>query len=117
MYAAMHISIRSRHIPHRVMLVFIRELRHPIMGSLETLGLMPNNALGQYCVGDEDVMTVGGIATAGKVSPKNCASGTLGDEIKFASEFNSKTIGVSLKDRGSDIWWRTFGRWSLLVRQ
>ncbi len=38
---------------------------------------------------------------AGQVSPKNLLSTTITDELKFATNFRSKVVGVSLKDRGS----------------
>lgn len=38
---------------------------------------------------------------AGQVSPKNLQSTTITDELKFATNFRSKVVGISLKDRGS----------------
>ena len=35
------------------------------------------------------------------MSPKNLFTSTIGDELKLASNFRSKVIGVALKDRGS----------------
>jgi len=54
-----------------------------------------------YCTEDNTVETVGSSSTAGKMSPRNLLSSTISDELKLASNFRSKVIGVSLKDRAS----------------
>ena len=55
-----------------------------------------------YCVGDETVKTVGGGAEgSGRFSPRNLLVDTIGDELKLATNFRSKVIGVALKDRGA----------------
>jgi len=55
-----------------------------------------------YCVEDKEVATVGDTtAKSGKFSPKNLFSTTVGDELKIATNFRSKVIGIALKDRGS----------------
>ena len=55
-----------------------------------------------YCSEDKTVKTVGGPDGGnGKMSPKNMLVTTIGDEIRLASNFRSKVIGVALKDRGS----------------
>ena len=55
-----------------------------------------------YCSEDNSVKTVGAPdGTNGKQSPKNMLVTTIGDEIRLASNFRSKVIGVALKDRGS----------------
>jgi len=57
-----------------------------------------------YCVEDASVQTVGSTNNAaGQMSPVNVWTSTLGDEMKLASNFKSKVIGVSLKDRGAII--------------
>jgi predicted AlkP superfamily pyrophosphatase or phosphodiesterase len=55
-----------------------------------------------YCVEDSTVISVGieGSA-AGKMSPKNMWTSTIGDEMKLASNFKSKVYGISIKDRGA----------------
>jgi len=55
-----------------------------------------------YCVEDSTVMSLGieGSA-AGKMSPKNMWTSTIGDEMKLASNFKSKVYGISIKDRGA----------------
>jgi predicted AlkP superfamily pyrophosphatase or phosphodiesterase len=54
-----------------------------------------------YCTEDSTVKTVGSNSTAGKMSPKNMLVSTVTDQLRIANNFNSKTIGVALKDRGS----------------
>lgn len=57
-----------------------------------------------YCVDDANVQTVGSSSIAnGKMSPVNVWTTTIGDELKLATNFKSKVIGVSLKDRGAII--------------
>ncbi|MGN6530185.1 MAG: alkaline phosphatase PafA [Ginsengibacter sp.] len=61
------------------------------------------NATGQkmYCTEDSTVQTVGSTSKAGQMSPRNLLSSTITDELKLATNFRSKVIGVALKDRGS----------------
>ena len=54
-----------------------------------------------YCSEDTSVATVGSTSTAGKMSPRNMLTTTISDELRLATNFQSKTIGISLKDRGS----------------
>jgi len=54
-----------------------------------------------YCAEDNDVYTVGSDSDAGKMSPRNLLTTTITDELKLASNFRSKVIGVAIKDRGS----------------
>ncbi|MEK0423898.1 MAG: hypothetical protein RLZ95_1808 [Bacteroidota bacterium] len=57
-----------------------------------------------YCVEDPTVQTVGSSNNAaGQMSPVNVWTTTIGDELKLATNFKSKVIGVSLKDRGAII--------------
>ena len=57
-----------------------------------------------YCVQDDSVKTVGSnTQDAGKMSPKNLYVTTITDELRIASNFQSKVIGLSIKDRGSII--------------
>ena len=57
-----------------------------------------------YCVEDASVQTVGSTNNAaGQMSPLNVWTTTIGDELKLATNFKSKVIGVSLKDRGAII--------------
>ena len=54
-----------------------------------------------YCTEDATVKTVGSNTTAGLQSPRNMFSNTIGDELRLATNFRSKVVGVALKDRGS----------------
>ncbi|MGZ5219593.1 MAG: alkaline phosphatase PafA [Chitinophagaceae bacterium] len=54
-----------------------------------------------YCSEDSSVASVGSTSTAGKMSPRNMLTTTITDELRLATNFQSKTIGISLKDRGS----------------
>ena len=54
-----------------------------------------------YCTEDSTVTTVGSPTTAGLQSPRNLFVNTLGDELRLASNFRGKVVGVALKDRGS----------------
>ncbi len=54
-----------------------------------------------YCTEDKAVQTVGSSSTAGEMSPKNMLTTTITDELRLATNFRSKVIGISLKDRGS----------------
>jgi predicted AlkP superfamily pyrophosphatase or phosphodiesterase len=52
------------------------------------------------CVGDPNTRLVGGGPESG-ASPRNLIGSTLGDELHFASDFRSKVVAVSLKDRAA----------------
>jgi len=53
-----------------------------------------------YCTEDTTVQTVGSTSAAGKMSPRNLLTTTVTDELKLATNFRSKVIGIALKDRG-----------------
>lgn len=54
-----------------------------------------------YCTDDASVNTVGSSSVAaGKMSPKNLLVTTICDELRLATNFRSKVIGIALKDRG-----------------
>jgi len=55
---------------------------------------------GVYCTEDKDVNTVGSSSSLGKMSPKNLLVTTICDEMKLATNFRSKVVGVAFKDRG-----------------
>ena len=55
-----------------------------------------------YCTDDKSVATVGSTnVTVGKMSPKNLLVSTVTDQLRIATNFRSKTIGVAIKDRAS----------------
>lgn len=53
-----------------------------------------------YCTEDTSSKTVGSLSTAGEMSPRNLLSNTVTDELKLATNFRSKVIGIAIKDRG-----------------
>ncbi|MBK8086837.1 MAG: alkaline phosphatase family protein [Chitinophagaceae bacterium] len=53
-----------------------------------------------YCSEDKTVKTVGSTSTAGEMSPRNNQATTICDELKLATNFRSKVIGIAIKDRG-----------------
>jgi predicted AlkP superfamily pyrophosphatase or phosphodiesterase len=66
-----------------------------------------------YCTDDESVKTVGnGAETEGKMSPKNLQASTITDELRLATNFKGKVIGVSLKDRGAILPAGHFANWA-----
>ncbi|RYY18950.1 MAG: alkaline phosphatase family protein, partial [Chitinophagaceae bacterium] len=54
-----------------------------------------------YCAEDSTVISVGSTSSAGKMSPRNMWTTTITDELRLATNFNSKSIGIALKDRGA----------------
>ncbi len=54
-----------------------------------------------YCTGDDQVQTIGSDSKAGQMSPRNLLASTITDELKLATNFRAKVIGIALKDRGS----------------
>ncbi|GAA6769238.1 alkaline phosphatase family protein [Flavobacterium sp. CGRL1] len=66
-----------------------------------------------YCTDDAGVKTVGdGTAEEGAMSPKNLQSTTITDEVRMATNFNGKVIGMSLKDRGAILPAGHFANWA-----
>lgn len=53
-----------------------------------------------YCTEDNTVQGVGVKGSAGQMSPRNLLSTTITDELKLATNFRSKVIGIAMKDRG-----------------
>lgn len=53
-----------------------------------------------YCTEDSTVKTVGSTSNAGEMSPRNLLASTVTDELRLATNFRSKVIGIALKDRG-----------------
>lgn len=70
-----------------------------------------------YCCEDPSVQSVGSNSKEGQMSPHRMLTTTIGDQLKIASDFRSKVIGVALKDRASILpaghsadaayWWDT----------
>ncbi|QBQ42826.1 alkaline phosphatase PafA [Sphingobacterium psychroaquaticum] len=53
-----------------------------------------------YCTQDDNVQGVGTTEKEGKQSPRNLLTSTITDQLKLATNFQSKVIGISIKDRG-----------------
>lgn len=53
-----------------------------------------------YCTEDSTVVGIGTTTAAGKMSPKNLLVSTITDELKLATNFKAKVLGIALKDRG-----------------
>lgn len=70
-----------------------------------------------YCCSDKSVKSVGSTSSEGQMSPRNLLATTIGDQLKIATDFKSKVIGVALKDRAAILpaghsadaayWWDT----------
>lgn len=60
-----------------------------------------NTGDSMYCVEDNQVQTVGSNNSSGKMSPANLYSATITDQLKLATNFKSKVVGICIKDRGS----------------
>jgi predicted AlkP superfamily phosphohydrolase/phosphomutase len=54
-----------------------------------------------YVTEDRTVQSVGGTGEAGQMSPRYMQTTTITDELRLATNFQAKTIGVCIKDRGS----------------
>jgi Type I phosphodiesterase / nucleotide pyrophosphatase len=55
-----------------------------------------------YCTEDSSVFSVGVHASGdGKMSPRNLLVSTITDELRMATNFQSRVVGVSLKDRAA----------------
>ena len=53
-----------------------------------------------YCTEDKTVQTVGSASKMGLQSPRNLLVTTICDELRLATNFQSKVIGIAIKDRG-----------------
>jgi len=56
-----------------------------------------------YCTDDSTVQSVGTTSKAGKMSPRKLLATTITDELRLATNFQSKVVGISLKDRAAII--------------
>ena len=55
-----------------------------------------------YCTSDTSVRALGNAsAVDGRMSPRNLLVSTITDELRLATNFQSKVVGISLKDRAS----------------
>jgi predicted AlkP superfamily pyrophosphatase or phosphodiesterase len=70
-----------------------------------------------YCCDDATVQGVGSDSKEGKMSPRNLLASGIADELRIATNFQAKVIGIALKDRGAILpaghsanaayWWDT----------
>lgn len=60
-----------------------------------------NSGKSVYCTDDSTVSGVGSNNEEGKMSPRNMFVSTIADELRLSNNFSSKSIGISLKDRGA----------------
>jgi predicted AlkP superfamily pyrophosphatase or phosphodiesterase len=66
-----------------------------------------------YCTDDDSVSTLGdGKDKEGRMSPKNLQTTTITDELRMATNFKGKVIGVSIKDRGAILPAGHFANWA-----
>ncbi|TGE26327.1 alkaline phosphatase PafA [Hymenobacter metallicola] len=56
---------------------------------------------GTYVTEDKSVQSVGGTGAEGQMSPRHMLTTTITDELRLATNFQAKVIGVCIKDRGS----------------
>lgn len=57
---------------------------------------------GKYCTGDKNEIAVGvEPCRAGQMSPRNLKTTTITDELRLATNFRNKVIGIAIKDRGA----------------
>lgn len=56
---------------------------------------------GVYCTADTSVTTVGSTSAAGAMSPRNLLTTTIGDELRIATNFQSRVVSIALKDRAA----------------
>lgn len=61
----------------------------------------PKTGKSTYCTDDSTVQTIGSESKAGRMSPRKLLATTITDELRLATNFQSKVVGVSLKDRAS----------------
>ena len=66
-----------------------------------------------YCTDDSSVKTIGeGGDKEGQMSPKNLQTTTITDELRLATNFKGKVIGISFKDRGAILPAGHFANWA-----
>lgn len=62
--------------------------------------IMEQTGKPMYCTQDDNVTGVGTTEPEGKQSPRNLLASTITDQLKLATNFQSKVIGIAIKDRG-----------------
>ncbi|GAA4808280.1 alkaline phosphatase family protein [Olivibacter ginsenosidimutans] len=74
-----------------------------------------------YCTEDTTVNGIGTLGKEGQMSPRNLLASTITDELKLATNFRSKVMGIAFKDRSSILpaghfadaayWFNDAGNW------
>jgi predicted AlkP superfamily pyrophosphatase or phosphodiesterase len=83
---------------------------HGIIGNDWYLRALGKNT---YCTDDASVKTLlEGTEKEGAMSPKNLLSTTITDELRMATNFKGKVIGLSIKDRGAILPGGHFANWA-----
>lgn len=61
------------------------------------------NATGRrwYCTEDTTVSSIAGTGNAGRMSPRNMLTTTITDELRLATNMQSRVFAIALKDRGA----------------
>jgi predicted AlkP superfamily pyrophosphatase or phosphodiesterase len=54
-----------------------------------------------YCTDDSTVQGIGTDNDAGRMSPRNMLSNTIGDQLHLSNNYESKVIGIAIKDRSA----------------
>jgi predicted AlkP superfamily pyrophosphatase or phosphodiesterase len=54
-----------------------------------------------YCTEDSSAKTLGSNSQEGAMSPRNLLASTITDELRIATNFESRVVGISLKDRAA----------------
>ena len=72
-----------------------------IHGIMDNSWFDPNLRRSIYVTEDSTVMSVGTHTDAGKMSPIFMLSSTISDELRLTTNFRSKVVSISLKDRGA----------------
>lgn len=54
-----------------------------------------------YVTEDSTVQGVGINSSAGRMSPRNMLTTTITDQLRLATQFRSKVVGIAIKDRGA----------------
>ena len=72
-----------------------------VHGIADNYWIEQTSGKGVYCTDDNTVKSVGTDNNMGKMSPRNLLVSTVTDELRIATNFQSKVVGVSLKDRAS----------------
>ena len=95
------------------MLLFIQVQLQLVHGIIGNDWYIRSTGKNMYCTDDASVKTlVDGTEKEGAMSPKNLLSTTITDELRMATNFKGKVIGLSIKDRGAILPAGHFANWA-----